>query len=131
MKRVLITLLFFAITAIALSQPAQRAFNGCHHSHNKTRKSEPLTPRELQVMNESIARSDTFDIQHYSIHLDVSNYASYSIAAATTIRFSALLDDLSTIRFDLYNLTVDSVKWGEAYSGFSYDGNILLSRFLR
>jgi aminopeptidase N len=125
MKRVLITLLFFAITAIALSQPAQRAFNGCHHSHNKTRKSEPLTPRELQVMNESIARSDTFDIQHYSIHLDVSNYASYSIAAATTIRFSALLDELSNIRFDLYNLTVDSVKWGEAYSGFSYDGNIL------
>jgi aminopeptidase N len=125
MIRLITSFLFFALIQNAIAQPAQRAFNGCHHSHNKSRRLEPLSERELQVMNESIARSDTFDILHYSIELDVSSYSSYSISAATTIRFRGLMDDLQSIRFDLYNLTVDSVKWGESLSEFDYDGNIL------
>jgi hypothetical protein len=125
MKHVLFSAFFLLMIVAASAQPSQRAFNGCHHSHNKSRRTEPLTPRELQVLNESIARSDTFDIQHYTINLDVSNYSSYSIAAATTIRFTALMDNLNAIRFDLYNLTVDSVKWGAAESEFTYDGDIL------
>lgn len=112
-----------------LAQPGQRAFNGCHHSHNKSRRSEPLSARELLVLNESIARSDTFDIQHYTINLDVSHYSSYSISAATSIRFNSLMDNMNAIRFDLYNLTVDSVKWSGASSEFTYDGNILAIPF--
>jgi aminopeptidase N len=125
MKGLSIFIFIVLSSVLVLAQPAQRAFHGCHHSHNKARRTEPLTPREMQVMNESIARSDTFDIQHYNIVLDVSNYSSYSISAATTIRFSALMDNLTSVRFDLYNLTVDSVKWGNSASEFSYDGDIL------
>ena len=125
MFRLITTLLILGVVQSLIAQPAQRAFNGCHHSHNKSRRTEPLSERELQVMNESIARSDTFDILHYTIQLDVSNYSSYSISAATTIRFRGLMDDLQSVRFDLYNLTVDSVKWGGALSEFVYDGNIL------
>jgi aminopeptidase N len=129
MKPVLLSILFFLSVLDMLAQPGQRAFNGCHHSHNKSRRTEPLSARELQVLNESIARSDTFDIQHYTINLDVSHYSSYSISAATSIRFSSLMDNMNAIRFDLYNLTVDSVKWGGASSVFNYDGNILAIPF--
>ena len=125
MIRLITSFLLLVLIQSVIAQPTQRAFNGCHHSHNKSRRLEPLSERELQVMNESIARSDTFDILHYSIELDVSSYSSYSISAATTIRFRGLMDDLQSIRFDLYNLTVDSVKWGESLSEFDYDGNIL------
>ncbi len=129
MKPVLFSIFFFLSVLDMLAQPGQRAFNGCHHSHNKSRRSEPLSARELLVLNESIARSDTFDIQHYTINLDVSHYSSYSISAATSIRFNSLMDNMNAIRFDLYNLTVDSVKWSGASSEFTYDGNILAIPF--
>jgi len=125
MKHVFTFFFLLVSFAIAFAQPGQRAFNGCHHSHNKSRRQVPLTERELQVMNESIARSDTFDILNYTIHLDVSNYASYSIAAATTIQFAARMNDLNSISFDLYNLIVDSVKWETNDAVHAYDGNIL------
>jgi hypothetical protein len=111
MNRLLAITVFIFISLPEYAQPGQRAFHGCHHTHNKSRRLEPLSERELQVMNESIARSDSFDILNYTINLDVSHYSSYSIAAATTIHFAALMDGLQAIRFDLYNLTVDSVQW--------------------
>lgn len=125
MKHVFTFFFLMVSFTIAFAQPGQRAFNGCHHSHNKSRRQTPLTERELQVMNESIARSDTFDVLNYTINLDVSNYASYSIAAATTIQFAARMNDLNSIRFDLYNLIVDSVKWETNDAVYAYDGNIL------
>jgi len=125
MKHVFTFFFLMVSFTIVFAQPGQRAFNGCHHSHNKSRRQTPLTERELQVMNESIARSDTFDVLNYTINLDVSNYASYSIAAATTIQFAARMNDLNSIRFDLYNLIVDSVKWETDDAVYAYDGNIL------
>jgi aminopeptidase N len=125
MNRLFSTLVLLHLTLVCYTQPTQRAFNGCHHSHNKSKRVAPMTARELQVMNESIARSDTFDILHYTIQLDVSDYSSYSISAATTIRFTCLMDNLQNIRFDLFQLTVDSVKWFEENALFSHDGNIL------
>jgi len=125
MKSVLFILLVMLCSINAWGQPANRAFNGCHHTHNKQRNKRTLTERELQLMNESIARSDTFDVLNYTINLDVSNYASYSISASTQIRFVARMDNQQSIRFDLYDLVVDSVSWGDASSLWAYDGEIL------
>lgn len=125
MKQLLTLGISILFLSVCYAQPNQRSFNGCHNTHNRTRRMEPLTQRELQVMNESIARSDTFDVLSYTINLDVSNYASYSLSAATTIHFEARMDGLSAIRFDLYNLVVDSVKWDETAAPYTYDGSIL------
>lgn len=122
MKQLLTLGISIIFLSVCYAQPNQRSFNGCHNTHNRTRRMEPLTQRELQVMNESIARSDTFDVLSYTINLDVSNYASYSLSAATTIHFEARMDGLSAIRFDLYNLVVDSVKWAETAVPYTYDG---------
>ena len=125
MKQLLTLGISIFFLSVLHAQPNQRAFNGCHHTHNRTHRMEPLTQRELQVMNESIARSDTFDILSYTINLDVSNYASYSLSAATTIHFAARMNELSAIRFDLYSLVVDSVKWAQTPAPYTYDGSIL------
>ena len=125
MKQLLTLGISIFFLSVLHAQPNQRAFNGCHHTHNRTHRMEPLTQRELQVMNESIARSDTFDILSYTINLDVSNYASYSLSAATTIHFAARMNELSAIRFDLYSLVVDSVKWAQTSTPYTYDGSIL------
>lgn len=125
MKSFLCLLTFLLLSVVVYAQPSERAFNGCHHTHNKNRNTRPLSERELQMLNESIARSDTFDILQYVIHLDVSDYGSYSISAATTIRFTARMNGLQSIAFDLYNLTVDSLLWESDPAVYSYDGNIL------
>jgi aminopeptidase N len=125
MKFLLTALMLLLTISLGFAQPEQRRFNGCHHAHNNVKRSEPLTIQELEIIEETIARSDTFDVLRYTINLDVSDYGSYSIAAATTIQFAARMNNLQSIRFDLYNLIVDSVHWENASTLFSYDGNLL------
>ena len=125
MKCILALMCALMFATISVAQPTARTFNGCHHTHNKSRIKRALTERELQLMNESIARSDTFDILNYTINLDVSSYSSYSIKASTDIRFVARMNDLQSIQFDLMDLTVDSVSWGETPSVWSHEDAIL------
>ncbi len=84
-----------------------------------------LTPLQRSQLNESIARSDTFDILNYLINIDVTNYAGHYIKASTTISIHPLMADQSIINLDLFQLQVDSVKVGEEELTFSYDGNVL------
>ena len=55
-------------------------------------------------------RSDTIDILHTSILLDLSQLPSPILEAACTIDFQALLSDVDQITLDLLALTVDSVR---------------------
>ncbi len=84
-----------------------------------------LTAQEKVLLNESIARSDTFDIVKYTIDLDVTNYNSHSIKATTAIDVTPRMAGQSDIRFDLYSLVVDSVERDSSNLLFDYDGNIL------
>ena len=120
------TLIAVLISFSAISQNEHRPFHGCHDSHNKSKRLTPLTERELQMMNEIIARSDSFDVLKYTIEIDVTNYSGSSISAATTVQFSPLMSNQSYIRFDLLNLNVDSVRWEGQPVEYSYDGNNLL-----
>jgi aminopeptidase N len=54
-------------------------------------------------------RSDTADIQHIAIHLDISNLASQSIGGYTEIRFKSKVNNLSSLLLDLQRMTIDSV----------------------
>ena len=126
MTRFSLTLVAVLMQFMLIAQNEQRPFHGCHHSHNKSKRSTALTERELQMMNETIARSDSFDVLNYAIHLDVTDYAGQSISAATSIQFVPLLSNQNFIRFDLFNLHVDSVHWSQQPTSFSYDGNYLL-----
>jgi hypothetical protein len=124
----LTTILSFSL-CIMLAQPTQRALNGCHHTRNKAGKLKELTLMEKQLLNESIARSDTFDIVKYTIAIDVTAYNAHQISAATTIEFAPLMENQSQLRLDLYNLTVDSIKQNDASLTYAYDGNILTVNF--
>lgn len=118
-----IVLLCMCVSSFA--QPTQRKFNGCHHTHNRQGKLRELTAQEKVLLNESIARSDTFDIVKYTINLDVTNYSSHAIKATTAIDVMPRMEGQSDIRFDLFSLTVDSVQRDSSNLAFDYDGNIL------
>lgn len=119
------TAILTILGSIALVASAQPYKFGCHYFRNLPPQRPALTEAERDQIDETIARSDTFDILHYDIAIDVTDYAGQSIAASTTISFTPLMPGQGTIRFDLYQLTVDSVTDGTGPLSFSHDGQFL------
>lgn len=119
LPRTILLLLSTGLHALSYAQPNPY---GCHYFRNAPL---PLSGGDRSAIAETIARSDTFDILHYDISIDVTDYQGRSIKAATTVRFRALMPDLGSIRFDLAALTVDSVTGEEGLLSFAHDGTIL------
>lgn len=105
------------------AQPPMK--HGCHYHHEVPGRKPVWTPELKAQIDETIARSDTFDILHYDITLDVTDYAGQQITAATAISFTPLMPGQSFIRFDLVDLTVDSVTDVNGTLSFEQSGDFL------
>ena len=112
-----------ASTAVCAS--AQPYKYGCHYFRNHGDRSLVPTAQEKNQIDETIARSDTFDILHYDINIDVTQYTAQQIIASTTITYAPRMAGQAFIRFDLFQLSVDSVVDGTGALSFSYDGGFL------
>lgn len=126
--------LFLMMTALAVTlsaQPEQDPFVPCHHSQHAFNYRHSPSPEELQQMENSNRRSDSIDILHYSIDIDVSNYAGKSIIAHATVRFQPRLDSVKWIVLDLKGLEVDSVYFEGLRAAFNYDGQTITAFFDR
>lgn len=111
------------LTAAAAAQPVMR---GCLVLRDgQPPRPQPLSTAQRDAIDAVIARSDTFDIKHYDITLDATDYNGQSITASTTITYAARTPGLSSIRFDLVALTVDSVIGASGPLAFSHDGQVL------
>ena len=71
-------------------------------------------------MGPSIARSDSFDVVHYDLALDVTDYAGQTIRGVATIDFTVLQGGGTTMWWDLESLVVDSVHWNGVAVGFDH-----------
>ena len=123
---------FFLLCVLSLSgtvASAQPNYYGCHSFKRKAVKPHAPTAAEKILLNESIARSDTFDIIHYVINIDVTDYVGQLIKASTTVAFTPLMSGQEFIRFDLFQLTVDSVSGPNGALTFAYDDEILRVNF--
>ncbi len=98
---------------------------GCHYFRDRQGAAPVLTAAERAQIDETIARSDTFDILHYDIALDVTQVGAQQITAATTITFTAKMAGQTFIRFDLKDLVVDSVISAGSALSFSQSGDFL------
>jgi hypothetical protein len=131
MRKQLLLLLSFLIASIcAFGQTPTKRFIGCHHKHHQHAKPNSLNMEERVLLNESIARSDTFDIIGYIIHIDVTDYTNSYIKAGTTVSLVPKMEGQTSVRLDLMNLQVDSVKQAEDHLNFQYDDSILTVHFL-
>lgn len=129
MRTIVFTLLL--LTGSVARLMAQPIPYGCHHWRTLAGQGVPSGP--LREINPSIARSDTFDILHYEISLDITDISGKRIKAATTIRFKPLLFGQDSILFDFFHVTTDnqvklsadSVLWDNGQLNFRHDGNHL------
>lgn len=110
---------------LVLGSFAQPNPYGCHYFRNHPHPPAPMTDAQRDQIQETIARSDTFDILHYDIAIDVTRYGPQQIYAATTVDYRALMADQLFIRFDLFDLTVDSVTSPDGPLTFTHDGEFL------
>lgn len=70
-------------------------------------------------------RSDTFDVLKYSINLDVTDFTNQTIKGYTAIRFTPKMNNQTSIRFDLLQMQVDSIKLNNALLSYSYNDTLL------
>lgn len=61
--------------------------------------------------------SDSVDIRHYDLNIDITDYAGQTISGTATLHIAALVDGITTLPLDLLSLDVDGMTDG--------DGNIL------
>lgn len=98
---------------------------GCHFRSPGAPAHRSLTDAERAQIEETIARSDTFDITHYDIAIDITDVPGQTITAATTVSFIPLMADQTHIRFDLVQLQVDSVTDAGGQLSFTHADGFL------
>lgn len=115
------TLLPLLVALVAQAQPQPY---GCHYFHHQPAALQ-ITGAARDQINETIARSDTFDILHYDINLDLTSFVPADFKGFTTVTFTPVMEGQETIRFDLFQLTVDSVIGPDGPVDFTHDGQFL------
>jgi len=89
---------------------------GCEHHTSPTKS---LLVEDNFDMGPSIARSDSFDVVHYDLTLDMTDYWGQTMQGLATIDFTVLQGGGTTMWWDLESLVVDSVHWNDESVTFS------------
>ena len=84
-----------------------------------------LAISSLVHANNTDTRSDSIDILHTDLHLDVSNFASHILYGHADITFSPRVNGVNYIQLDLLRLIVDSVKWNGNAVSYSYNDTLV------
>ena len=74
-------------------------------------------------------RSDTVDVLHYEVNLNITDFAGKSIAGNTKIKMSPKMFSVNSVSFDLLSLTVDSVMYNGVALTFLYNSPLLVAYF--
>ena len=101
---------------------------GCHaecHDQHAQASERAFLPANNYDMGPSIARSDSFDVQHYELFLDLTSYSQQSMEALAVIDFQVLQGGGTRVWWDLSDLEVDSVLWNGASVPFHQWGDEL------
>jgi aminopeptidase N len=105
--------------------PRDLLHHGCRHAHAPM--SDLAAMRAASSANidmtGSLARSDSFDVLHYGLELDVTTAGIQQVSGAATVTFETLEAGANQLWFDLVGslevsaVELDGVAWGYAQEG--------------
>jgi Peptidase family M1 domain/Peptidase M1 N-terminal domain/Secretion system C-terminal sorting domain len=118
MKKICILCSFCLCFFSAFAQPKTAKKYGCHFAHNHSGAAQTSA---RSFANNS--RSDSFDILHYDIFLDISNYAAKTINGKCKVAYSPKIAGIQQFTLDLLGLTVDSIHGNDGTAlAFQHQG---------
>jgi aminopeptidase N len=127
MKNIILSTLVICCAAMLQAQH-EYVRNTCHHVDG-FHKSKKLSDLDHALIQKNNARSDTFDIQHYEIHMDVTDYNGEYIEANTIVTVSPKMAGLESIRLDLKDLAVDSIHLDGMSAEYAHVGESIFVDF--
>lgn len=74
-------------------------------------------------------RSDTIDVLHYEVNLDITDFTTKVVKGNTKVLFSPKVASVGTISLDLLKFTIDSVKHNGSLLTYTYNDTLLISQF--
>lgn len=119
--KLVLILIFLVVQIYVFAQKPTEPFS-CYTSKNNLAKKS--------TNNLSDLRSDTLDILHTSIHLDLSDWSGKQIKGFATLQVQAKQNNVSYIALDLLELIVDSVKVNNTLTNsYTYNDTLLKINF--
>jgi aminopeptidase N len=71
-------------------------------------------------------RSDTVDVLHYHVNLNITSVTSSPIGGYTDVRFTPKINGVSHLSLDLLKMNIDSVNRGASVLSYSYNDTLLV-----
>jgi aminopeptidase N len=112
-------LVLFALCLSLFSQAQHQHSNLCRHTKNQLQRFST---------NPDNARSDSADILHYHIELNITDFVTNQINGSCNVTLISKIS-LNSLDFDLQGFTVDSVKLNTQAIAFSHQNNLLNCNF--
>jgi hypothetical protein len=78
---------------------------------------------QIQATKSGNDRSDTLDVLHTNLYLDMTQMTAQQIEGACTITFRSKMDNISVVHLDLLELQVDSVHLAPSGAALTYSYN--------
>ena len=80
----------------------------------------------LNVVQAQNTISDTINILHYTVKLNITDFTTDTIRGGTTLKFTPVVNGVTTLPLDLLHMTIDSISDGTGILFYSYDDTLLL-----
>jgi len=71
-------------------------------------------------------RSDTMNILHYTINMNITDFVTDTLRGNTVIQFTPKINNRTTLSLDLLEFTVDSIVINNTYPAYSYNDTLLV-----
>jgi len=119
--------LFFLVSLCSSFLLGQQTIPGCQSRKQALLQNERThsTAPSLQASN---TRSDTVDILHYTLSLDITDFTTDTIRGNTQIQFTPLKSNVQTLSLDLLGMRIDSIRLGATACTYSYNDTLLITR---
>lgn len=100
----------------------------CHHAEHLAPVA-PLTAIQQARLKASIERSDSFDLLHHDIHLDIIDFSGQTIGGFCVVDFVPKINGLTQLPLDLLTFAIDSVTMNGQSLTYTYDSVLLMVDF--
>ena len=120
----IISILIFAPIAILFAQEDCLNDPSCAHTKSMLLEASRQWDKGSVGINTN-HRSDTIDILHYTVTLDMSDFSAQRIDGNCVVRFAPKVDGVAKMQLDLLQMEVDSIIMKNRKLAYSYNDTLL------